>query len=882
MKVKDLFYVLFAAAAVLVGCQPKEEDFGEPSMDLSASELSIPMDGGSVTLQLTASRDWVVKTDAGWIQVNPDKGEASKSSVTVTISAPANTGFDRTAEVEFYGGKLADEFVTISQLGPDGNPDAIKAITVKEFIQKADTEKQYQLSGTVSNISNSTSYKAFDLTDDTGTVLVFFPVNFDEYATTLAPGGKITVVGKYEYYAAKSQHEVVSAEIVEYVAPAPIDPSTIQQITCAEFIAKADPNTTYRLVGQVVSSVNTSYCSFDMNDGTAKVVVWTVNNKDEWKDIVKKGGTVTVRGKYQKYTDASGNVKDEMVDAYIEKFVEGEGDKPIEGTSLIKNGGFEEWSGDKPAYWTFKSGNATLAKSSDAFKGSASVEVQGADANRRMMSDVYTLKPGTYQIAAYVKGDGQYRLGYAVVTNGSIKDTSNDYHYVTDAASATSEWKQVFETFTLTQQTDVSLIVMNNKAGNGASVFVDEFTLITNDGGVIEGQGGEVTEVDHGATKVSAFLSAAETTTDWYELTGVISDLEAGNEYGNFNLTDDSGSVYVYGVVSEKGGEKKKFQDLVKKYNIDNGGTITIKANRGSYNGKIEATNAYFVSYKAKEGGDTPGGDTPGGNTPGGDTPGGDTPGEITNATVAQFIAAEVSTSKYYRLTGVVKDIAQTTYGNFNLVDATGSVYVYGLTATKLEYDTESGKWPNDKSFGSLGIAVGDTLTIVGTRALYGETIEMCGAYCEKVVKGQGGDTPGGDTPGGEATNEFTSSITWTLGSSAYDKTTSSSQTATINGKSVDNLLKLGTSSKAGEATLSIPAGTTKIGFYAVGWKGSSNNELKVGDKTVTVAGNDGASGNPPYTMTVSDSDYYTVEVSAGDVKITCDKRVIIFGINAK
>jgi len=60
-----------------------------------------------------------------------------------------------------------------------------------------------------------------------------------------------------------------------------------------------------------------------MNDGTATVVVWTVNNKDEWKDKVKKDGTVTVRGKYLLYTDKSGNQKHEMVDAYIEKFEAG-------------------------------------------------------------------------------------------------------------------------------------------------------------------------------------------------------------------------------------------------------------------------------------------------------------------------------------------------------------------------------------------------------------------------------------------------------------------------------------------------------------------------------------------------------------------------------
>lgn len=94
----------------------------------------------------------------------------------------------------------------------------------------------------------------------------------------------------------------------------------IEQITCAEFISRADETKDYRLVGEITSAINEEYCSFDMNDGTATVVVWTVNNKEDWKTVVKKGGTVTVRGKYKAYTDKNGNVKHEMVDAYIEKF----------------------------------------------------------------------------------------------------------------------------------------------------------------------------------------------------------------------------------------------------------------------------------------------------------------------------------------------------------------------------------------------------------------------------------------------------------------------------------------------------------------------------------------------------------------------------------
>lgn len=95
---------------------------------------------------------------------------------------------------------------------------------------------------------------------------------------------------------------------------------------------------------------------------------------------------------------------------------------------------------------------------------------------------------------------------------------------------------------------------------------------------------------------VSQFNDAAESTSVWYQLTGTISNLKTGDKYGNFDLTDATGSVYVYGVLSTKGGAKQKFQELVTAHNIQNGTTITIIGNRGSYNGKIEVVNAYFVS----------------------------------------------------------------------------------------------------------------------------------------------------------------------------------------------------------------------------------------------------------------------------------------------
>ena len=86
-------------------------------------------------------------------------------------------------------------------------------------------------------------------------------------------------------------------------------------------------------------------------------------------------------------------------------------------------------------------------------------------------------------------------------------------------------------------------------------------------------------------------------------------------------------------------------------------------------------------------------------------------PDAIEHITVAAFLEKSVSATTYYELTGKISNISNSTYGNFDLTDETGTVYVYGLTATKVS--------SNDKSFSSLGLREGDVVTLHGTRDYY-------------------------------------------------------------------------------------------------------------------------------------------------------------------
>ena len=150
-----------------------------------------------------------------------------------------------------------------------------------------------------------------------------------------------------------------------------------------------------------------------------------------------------------------------------------------------------------------------------------------------------------------------------------------------------------------------------------------------------------------------------------------------------------------------------------------------------------------------------------------------------------------------------------------------------------------------------------------------------------------GGDTGGGET-GGETggSDPYASTLKWTLGTNASDAIVK------VNGSSTGTAaLKLGTSSKAGTATLTVPAGASKISFYGLGWKDKTATlTVKLTgmtDKQTECTANEGVAGNSPFTVTVAGTDKKTIDLgsalgSAATVTVTTEgsanTRVVLFG----
>ena len=420
----------------------------------------------------------------------------------------------------------------------------------------------------------------------------------------------------------------------------------------------------------------------------------------------------------------------------------------------------------------------------------------------------------------------------------TVKDGDLEVVIPEDAA-----WLTAGEPSSLGNMTSVEITAAPNEGGARKATV----TFKVNVGGVDYFAMADIEQLGAIAkVTVADFLAAAEGTA-LYELTGIVKNV-ANTTYGNFDLVDATGSVYVYGLTGNGavGSNDKSFESL----GIQEGDVITLVGTRASYKETPQVGGTAYLKEHVVA---------------------------AKPATVTEFLAEAKGT--WCKLTGTIANLKSDVYGNFDLVGEDGaSVYVYGLTSSFVA--------KNDKSFANLGLKEGDVVTLVGKRDSYNDQDQVGGpAYYISHVEGTTGD----DNTGSEVTGDYASNVALGTVASAY-----TDGVATVNGVENVATLKLGTSKLYGEGTITLPAGTTEVTYYAVAWKNNpSKLEFSV-DGTVIgtqeIAANDGATSSSPYTITVADTDRYTVTLASAleaetvvTVKtVETGYRAILFGVVAK
>ena len=229
------------------------------------------------------------------------------------------------------------------------------------------------------------------------------------------------------------------------------------------------------------------------------------------------------------------------------------------------------------------------------------------------------------------------------------------------------------------------------------------------------------------------------------------------------------------------------------------------------------------------------------------------------------------ASGKYYYQTG--------TYNSFNVSATDGGTDEYLWEV----YDTGNGQ------YAIINYDKGKYIQLDSQYGTYGSYSEEKGTMPALVLAEDPIAEPEPEQPGEGETGEYATTVVCNTVSSAYVD-----GVATVNGVADVFTLKLGTSKLNGTATVTLPAGATEVSFYAVGWKNTSVTlQFSVGGEVVAtqaIAANVGATGNSPYTMTVTDSDKYTLslgEALAADTEVTVETtgsayRAILFGIQAK
>ena len=168
MKLRYLFSMILSSVLLLSSCV-KENTASWDNIKLSATYLSIPEEGGTAKLTVTATEDWAfVEAAPEWLTIDKMSGTAGETEVT--LSAEKTTS-GREAELSIKaGGNI--QYLRVRQ----GSLEASSA-TCAEVIEGPDG-KTYRVKGTVTAIANTT-YGNWYLNDGTGEVYVYGTLDKD-------------------------------------------------------------------------------------------------------------------------------------------------------------------------------------------------------------------------------------------------------------------------------------------------------------------------------------------------------------------------------------------------------------------------------------------------------------------------------------------------------------------------------------------------------------------------------------------------------------------------------------------------------------------------------------------------------------------------------
>ena len=404
-----------------------------------------------------------------------------------------------------------------------------------------------------------------------------------------------------------STFKLVSGALTQYI-------TVIQGVlnppfsTCKEILAGNDGET-YKVKGTLTKLSNTTYGNWYINDGTGEVYVYgTLDANGSEKNFaslkLEEGDEVTIQGPRETYKGTP-QLKNVTVLSYTKSLIKVEEldkdtlDKAGEDfkvTLTVKGEGVTVDIPEADQSWLSVKGivtsgtKAEITFHANANAGGARSSSIGFTSTKGKQSSTVTAV--AYQLGSIIecpiadfnkaeKGSTVYRLtgvitkvDNAIWGNCYIKDATGETYVYGIGAKGDFEKKglKVGDVVTLTGVKDIY-----NGTGQLKKATLEAVKVVTK-------------------ISVADFLTKKDDKNVYYMLEGTITEF-AGQKndlktYGNFGLTDDSGSAFVYGLTTGWGGAKK----LAGTLGLNFGDKITIIGYRTSYDGNPQVGGAFLFS----------------------------------------------------------------------------------------------------------------------------------------------------------------------------------------------------------------------------------------------------------------------------------------------
>lgn len=378
--------------------------------------------------------------------------------------------------------------------------------------------------------------------------------------------------------------------------------------TCAEILAGNDGET-YKVKGTLTKLSNTVYGNWYIKDATGEVYVYgTLDANGSAQNFaslkLEEGDEVTIQGPRTTY-GGSPQLKNVTVLSYTKSLIKVEEldkdtlDKAGEDfkvTLTVKGEGVtvdipeadQSWlsvkgivtSGTKAEITFHANANAGGARSSSiSFTSTRGKQSSTVTAVAYQLGSIIECPIADFNKAE--KGSTVYRLTGVITKvakaqygNCYIKDATGETYVYGIGAKGDFEKKglKVGDVVTLTGVKDIY-----NGTGQMKNATLEAVKVVTK-------------------ISVADFLTKKDDKNVYYMLEGTITEFAGQRNdlktYGNFGLTDDSGSAFVYGLTTGWGGAKK----LAGTLGLNFGDKITIIGYRTSYDGNPQVGGAFLFS----------------------------------------------------------------------------------------------------------------------------------------------------------------------------------------------------------------------------------------------------------------------------------------------